>query len=455
MLPFVDRGPELARLRHALRAREGALVCVYGRRRVGKSRLLGELLAGRRAVYYVGDDRDAPLQRRALAREAGRVVPGFDRVEYPDWDALLDRWWSDAPRSVPLVLDELPALVAVSAELPSLLQKRVDRDRRPIVLCGSSQRMMHGLVLDAAAPLYGRAAEILRLGPLDLPWIRPALGLRSPAEAVEHYAVWGGVPRYWDLARPHRSRTAAIRALVLDPQGPLHAEPDRLLRDDLDDLTRSASILALVGQGAHRLSEIASRLGIPATSLTRPIARLMDMGLVERQLPFGRSERDTKRTIYRIADPFLAFWYRFVDPNRSRLVAGQIDDVVASVERGWPQHLGAAWEQIARDSVARVRVAGERWRPASRWWGAGRDGKPLEIDVVAVHDRSPDRILVGEAKLAATAREARALLDDLVRRAARCPALEGKRVEPALWVLRPRGRITDARVLGAGAVVEG
>ena len=29
-----------------------------------------------------------------------------------------------------------------------------------LVLCGSSQNMMYGLVLDSAAPLYGRADEI-------------------------------------------------------------------------------------------------------------------------------------------------------------------------------------------------------------------------------------------------------------------------------------------------------
>lgn len=80
-----------------------------------------------RAVYYVGDDRDPVLQRRAVAAEIGRELPGFDAVEYPDWEALLQRWWRDAPRTLPLLLDEFPSVVAVSPELPSLLQKHFDR----------------------------------------------------------------------------------------------------------------------------------------------------------------------------------------------------------------------------------------------------------------------------------------------------------------------------------------
>lgn len=76
-----------------------------------------------------------------------------------------------------------------------------------------------------------------------------------------------------------------------------------------------------MGSGCHRLSEIAGRLGKPATSLARPLARLLDLGLVRRDLPFGATTRDSKRTAYRLDDPFLRFWFRFVEPNRSRLQA--------------------------------------------------------------------------------------------------------------------------------------
>jgi uncharacterized protein len=61
----------------------------YGRRRYGKPRLLREVLPPGRAVYYVCDDREDALQRASLATEIGRLLPGFDRVTYPDWEALL------------------------------------------------------------------------------------------------------------------------------------------------------------------------------------------------------------------------------------------------------------------------------------------------------------------------------------------------------------------------------
>src|SRR5574341_151956 len=143
-LPFLDRGEELRRLRRASSSREASLVVVYGRRRCGKSRLLLEALRDHRSVYFVSDEREGSLQRRGLAKAMATLVPGFERVEYPDWEALLDRFWNEAPAGVVLALDEFPYLVTASPELPSLLQKRIDapsRRRRHVVLCGSSQRM--------------------------------------------------------------------------------------------------------------------------------------------------------------------------------------------------------------------------------------------------------------------------------------------------------------------------
>lgn len=92
--------------------------------------------------------------------------------------------------------------------------------------------------------------------PLAPGWIPAALHLQAPEAAVEAYAVWGGIPRYWELAADHDSLNAAIRANVLSPLGVLHEEPDTLLLDDLRDTAEAASILSLIGHGCHRLSEI-------------------------------------------------------------------------------------------------------------------------------------------------------------------------------------------------------
>ncbi len=454
-LPFLDRTDESRRLKAFFGAGEGGLAVVYGRRRLGKSRLLSEALPGERAVYYVADDREATLQRAALSEEIGRLIPGFSNVTYPGWEELLRRFWAEAPRRAVLAIDEFPSLVTSAPELPSLLQKRVDSVENRgvrVVLTGSSQRMMHGLVLDGSAPLFGRAREILKVEPLPAGWIRRGLSLRSAVAATEAFAVWGGVPRYWELAAEHRSLSTAMERLVFSPLGVLHDEPRRLLLDDLGDTTQASSILALIGAGSHRLSEIAGRLEKPATSLARPLARLLDLGLVRRDVPFGSSVRDSKRTAYRLNDPFLRFWFRFVEPNRSRLGAGQAARVVREVKGDLHAHVASVFEDVVRQSVPRTSYGKKGWGPAASWWGPGLDRSPMEIDVVA-ESEDGSILLVGEVKWSRRVdwkREEAALR----RKAENLPLARGRRRLLALWAPGPPRSGGDVHRFGAREVLD-
>jgi len=252
---------------------------------------------------------------------------------------------------------------------------------------------------------------------------------------VEAFSVWGGTPRYWELAADHPDLATAVRALVLSPLGVLYDEPSRLLLDDLRDTAQAASVLSLIGQGCHRASEIAARIGKPATSLSRPLQRLLEMDLVARETPFGTETRGAKRTLYRIADPFLRYWFRFVEPNRSRLEARQVAAVERDIAERFAHHAGEVWEELARASVPRLNCFGRTWGPANRWWGPGLDRQPLEVDLVA---ESGDALLVGEVKWAATPDVSRAL-NELKRKAERLHFVAGREVFLGLW-LRTAGR---------------
>jgi uncharacterized protein len=430
-LPFLDRDDEQRRLRRFMGGDDSRLAVLYGRRRCGKSTLVQRMCA-EGDVYALADQRESSLQVQALAAEIARVVPEFDAARYPSWEALFASLEARVER-LNLVLDEFPYLVSSAPELPSVIQRHLDRPgprRLRLVLCGSSQHMMQGLALDRSAPLYGRAQEILRLTPLSPGWIAEALGVRGAA-AVEAWAVWGGVPRYWELAQRYPSLQEAIRDLLLHRHGVLHDEPQGLLLDDMRSATQASTLLALVGAGCNRLSEIAARMGKPAGALTRPLANLIDLGYLRKDVPFEEDARSSKRTLYRIDDPLVAFWFRFVQPARTLLQRDLLEPVEARLRTAFPQHCAEAWEVLARESVPRLRIGGIGWGPASRWWGNGRDG-PIEFDLVA-ESLDGDSVLVGEVKWASRPDVAR-WRADLRARVTSAPFLRGRRVVCALWV---------------------
>ena len=452
--PFFNRDDEQRRLRRFLAIDGGGLAVVYGRRRCGKSTLI-QHVAGPRDLYFLADQRETLLQIESLAREVDRVIPGFSAVRYPSWEALLETLDARSPVGFNLLLDEFPYLVQSAPELPSLIQRYLDAPgsrKMNVLLCGSSQRMMQGLVLDRTAPLYGRAREILRIEPLSAGWIRQGLSVADDA-AIEAYAVWGGVPRYWELAASCRSLKEAIRELVFDRNGVLHEEPDRLLEDEMRSGTQSTSLLSLIGMGCNRLSEVAGRMGKPAGSLTRPLANLVELGYVRREVPFGEDARNSKRTLYRLNDPFLRFHVRFVQPQRSLLELGIVDAAEETLRKEFASYVGGHWEDLARQSVPFLRIGGLRWGSASRWWGGGTDGVPLECDVVA-ESLDGGSILVGEVKWTGDHSTPASVAASLTAKVARAPFVKGRQVVTALWMRSGRAAmgieiITPDKVLAA------
>ena len=162
----------------------------------------------------------------------------------------------------------------------------------------------------------------------------------------------------------------------------------------------------------------------------------MDLGLVQRDIPFGGDAKSNKKTLYRLSDPFLRFWYTFVLPNYSDANYLSTKAEVELLQPAFKVFLGQAWEQLVRDEIQRKPLPGHgtRLRNAAKWWGSGLDRRPFEIDVVA---ESIDRetLFVGEAKLSLSGSDAIRLRAELEAKARQLPfASKYKRIETGLFV---------------------
>lgn len=296
------------------------------------------------------------------------------------------------------MIDEFPYLALVSPELPSILQRFIDRELKDakliIVLCGSSQHMMLDTVIKASAPLYGRADEIIKLGPISIGYLPKAISFQSPREVIESYAIWGGIPRYWELVKNSKKPLLeAIDSLVLDSMGPLNEEPTRLLLEEIRPAITLRPILDAIGLGAHRLSEIAARVGTSATSLTRPIQRLIDLDFLAREVPFGCHEHHSKRTLYKIIDPFIRFWFNIVASHRSYFAQASSERRKQWLEDHLQPVFSLSWEELCRNVIPLLDSDQFLYDRASRYW----DRKGPEWDVIA-QSIDGKALWIGEAK---------------------------------------------------------
>ena len=417
-IDFVDREREIREL--DLAGRRGGLVVVFGRRRVGKTRLLRRWLDGR-GGHYTQAIEAHPGQQLRQAAEDLRPLLGAD-IAPGTFEALLDQV-SLRSRRWTLCIDEFPYLVASDSSLPSRLQRWVDHSLPPgcvLVLAGSSTRMMNDLFLNRAAPLYGRAGLLLPVRPMDYAAFCEACGL-EPAEpgSFERFSCVGGIPRDWEFVEKRQDAVALAESLFFGFAPLLDQEPQRVLRDEGVDGLNALSLLEAVGRGAERPSEIASRLATPQTNLSRLLRSLMDASVLERELPFGESVRSTRKSLYRIQDPALRFWFRVYSPHRSRWGAYGREERRLLVHG----HAATVFEDFCRS----------RFPGAARYWGAG-----VELDLVAPDPEDGKGLLVAEVKWRrTTSAERRELLAGLASRFERCP-LRGARPRVRFEVLDER-----------------
>lgn len=439
---FVGRRAELAALERHYAAPRAGLVPVYGRRRVGKTELLLHFAARKPTVYFTASDKLRTPQIVDFMRAAAEWLgtPHLAEAAPATWDAALKLVVGSAPagRKLLLVLDEFQWLCASSPELPSVLQRLWDLEwqrgnRLLLVLCGSFIGFMEREVLGARSPLHGRRTAAIRLEPFGF---REAAGFHSRwsrEEQARAYFVCGGIPAYLRRFDPARSVAQNIADEFFAVDAFFQREPDFLLREELAEVKQAASVLEATARGRHAQSEIARAIGLSTAALAPHLRNLVALGYLERVFPLVPGRPPRTSVLYRVADPLLRFWFRFVEPHWSSLrrftPERAFEQIVAPQ---WDAYCGESFERLCREALpllyAAEKVAGKF--EVGEFWD-----RDAQIDVVGV--RSDGWLDFGECKwhgrpaLAAVRRE-------LAVRAAHYPQ-QGRTVRERVFLrARPR-----------------
>ena len=416
-LTFTNRTAELKELESAATA--GGLLVVFGRRRVGKTRLLAHWLKPRHGLYSQAIEGAKEIQLEQVFRDiqdrlTTSIVP-------KSWSELFELLALQKQRPI-LCLDEFPYLVASDSSLPSVLQRWLDHDmpkRFLLILSGSSTRMMNDLFLNRSAPLYGRARKLLHIEPMNYVAFCTACHV-NPAdmESFTRFALVGGIPKYWEFVETKASAIDLADELFFGFAPYLDQEPARILRDEGISGMNALSVLEAIGRGAEKPSEMAARLGTVQTNLSRLLQQLLDASVLTREIPFGESTRSTKKTRYHIHDPALRFWFRVYSPHRTR----------------WHRYSHAEKTKLLHDHASTVfeDFCRQQHAAASRYWEGD-----LEFDFVRTEGGSHarERAVVSEVKWKQLTTSEKAQIEKRLAAAWQRCALRGRYKDVAFEVI--------------------
>ena len=421
-MKFYDREKELEALSRALAQSGSAMIVISGRRRVGKSRLVDEFLKrnkGLKAIIVPKEEKQVAADFAELFKD--QFKPTFNTVK-----EALEYFFTKSSERI-LYLDEFPNFLEVNPSIPYELQRLweiyKDKTNKVLILSCSYVSMMDKIFTRQKAPLFNRASFKIILEPLALNVIWQMLddiGASNSEQKIADYCVFGGIPYYYEVLEKFDG-APSIGGLFFGV-GQLREEGQDILRQEFGaKYKKYFSILEAIGAGLVSAGEIANKMGIAQTTLSKYIQSLQnDFKLIERKVPFDQNPYRSKKGVYAIKDNLLAFWFSQVYgktqlPSKialNQFVSRRFESLCANFFINW------------------LDKKGERIVKTGQWWGnvEVEKGKfeQREIDLIIETDKA---LYVGECKWS----DNKIGEKELTRLKQSTKALKTKK--PIIWVL--------------------
>lgn len=199
------------------------------------------------------------------------------------------------------------------------------------------------------------------------------------------YASFGTIPKYLELYDHKKDFPGNIRDNILDKNSYLYQEVKFLLKEEISEPTTYFNILETISGGETKIGKIGARLGVHSSYLTRYMRKLVDLDIVEKEVPITeKTPSKSKMGQYKIKDKFIKFWFYYVYRNYSYLEIGNVDYVLNEIERTFNEKfVASAFEDYVKELLTHnpLEFLGFRPRKIGRWWNDAE-----EIDLVAISD---------------------------------------------------------------------
>jgi AAA+ ATPase superfamily predicted ATPase len=396
MLKFYDREKEIALLEQIEQksAETAQMTFVVGRRRIGKTSLLVNSFADKKAIYFFVEKKNEALLCEEFIDEIqnklGATVYGTMRTFRDVFGYLMNLSQTE---NFTLLIDEFQEFhhinPAIYGEMQNLWDKHKNNSQLNLILCGSIYSLMKQIVENAKEPLFGRATARLHLKSFDIKTVKEIVADNYPKftneDLLAFYLFTGGVAKYVELLVDAKAFTMKkIANEIFSTNSLFLNEGKNVLIDEFGkDYGNYFSILMLIASSKTSRSEMESIMGISLGGYLDKLEN--EFGLITKIRPI-LSKPAGKVVKYRIDDHFLNFWFRFIYKYRGAIEMGNFDYVKNIIERDYNTYSGQILERYFRAKIS----AENNLSQIGSYWETGNQN---EIDIVALNEYEKTAII--------------------------------------------------------------
>ena len=330
---IISRRNEIRELHQCERSGKSELVCVYGRRRVGKTFLVEQTFAGSFAFRATGvENGNTRQQLKSFHRrlkehgDEAKTIPkdwfeAFSRLEkvLSGDDVLLS-----AHGKKIIFLDEFPWFATPRSDFMMAFGEFWNRCGTAggdymFIICGSATSWIIRNILENTGSLYHRVTCQIFLEPFTLRETEQFFVDRqfgwARNQIMECQMIFGGLPFFLDLLDPDTSLRQNVDRLIFRPRALLRDESARLLEATLSKSPAYNQILRLLSRHRYGMQKSKCRetLGLSDGTFNRSVENLLKCGYI---IEYKREYEKMNPAYIQLIDPFLLFHYSFLSGNR-------------------------------------------------------------------------------------------------------------------------------------------
>lgn len=369
---FIGRKQELAVLTGLSQKSVASLVVCKGRRRIGKSALATQFGQTQKIFFqFQGlSPREGQTNQHQLAHFAEQLAKqaGLPRLTFQNWSEAFETLASTIHSERTLVLlDEISWMAAHDKDFAGRLKITWDaifskKAKLIILICGSVSSWIEQNILNSA-DFVGRIAATIDLKELSLAECNQFIDAKQKLTSTEKakiLAITGGVPRYLEEIRPKLTADQNIKSLCFSPEGFLFHEFDRIFNDIFDKrATKYREIVRLLVRGHLSVAQICEHLKVePNGVISGYLEDLEHSGFLARDFnhPIGASKA-SKLSRYRLADNYLRFFLRYIEPEKSKISKNLYRDTHLGSLANWNTIMGLQVENLIHANTKEILVA--------------------------------------------------------------------------------------------------
>ena len=403
---FIGRKNEFSVLEDTYKMPGFQMTVIYGRRRIGKSRLITEFIKGKKASYYVASKTSIEDNVKKWSSQViSDLAPNMEGLSVDNLEAFFNFVGNLADKEkIIIVLDEIPYIAEADESFLSRFQVAVDTifasKNIYLIICGSAVSFMEKEILNEKSPLFGRRTNQIFLKPFNYMESAEFVPKYNAEEKAIVYGVTGGVAKYLKLFDDKLSLDENLIRNFFTTSGYLYEEPMNLLTQEFRSVNTYNTVIEVCAGGANKVTEIADKAHITTATLSYVLKSLGAVGIISKITPMTGKDNN-RQSVYEVTDSMYRFWYSFVPGARAAIEMNRGEVYYKKyVKDKIHSFMGKVFEDMCKyytlsqglDGKLNCLVAN-----VGGWWGPGHDHMPTDIDVVGIDDANKKAVL-GECK---------------------------------------------------------